>query len=59
MLKNPEYTQSFDGYENDQVETHVEPVAEELAHEEIEEVEELYEEENLENRGSTKSNCKN
>ena len=39
MLKNPEYTQAFDSYENEQVETQVvEPIREEFANEEIEKV---------------------
>ena len=48
MLKNPEYAQAFDGYENEQVETQVvEPIREEYANEEIQEVEQYYEEQEL------------
>lgn len=43
MQKNPEYATTFDGYENEQVETHViEPVVEELAKQELDEIEDLY-----------------
>ena len=52
MLKNPEYSQAFDGYENEQVETpSVEPVMEELGGEELEEieVEEYHQEKEVEN----------
>ena len=51
MLKNPEYSQAFDGYENDQVETHVETriesAAEDFAHGELEDTEDYYDEEAL------------
>ncbi len=51
MLKNPEYSQAFDGYDNEQVETQAaEPVREEFASEELEEVEEYYEEEDLDTK---------
>lgn len=56
MHKNPEYGQTFDSYENEQVETQViEPVSDVLANQDLEEVEEFYdedetlEEEKLEN----------
>lgn len=49
MLKNSEYSPAFDGYDNEQVATQAaEPVREEFANEELEEVEEYYEEENIE-----------
>ena len=48
MLKNPEYSQAFDGYENDQVETHVESVTKDFSNEEIEDTENYYDEEALE-----------
>ncbi|MCZ6555044.1 MAG: sigma-70 family RNA polymerase sigma factor [Candidatus Dadabacteria bacterium] len=51
MLKNPEYSQAFDGYENDQVETHVETRIEsapqDFAHGELEDTEDYYDEEAL------------
>jgi len=51
MLKNPEYSQVFDGYENDQVETHVETriesAPEDFAHGELEDTEDYYDEEAL------------
>ncbi|MEM7009121.1 MAG: RNA polymerase sigma factor RpoD/SigA [Thermodesulfobacteriota bacterium] len=48
MLKNSQYNQSFD-YDNEQVETpSVEPVVDELAAEESQDVEEYFEEEELE-----------
>ncbi len=51
MLKNPEYSQAFDGYENDQVETHVETriesAPEDFAHGELEDTEDYYDEEAL------------
>lgn len=60
MQKNPEFTQAFDGYENEQVETQViEPVSDVLVNQDLEEVEELYddeetqEEENSENEQPT------
>ena len=41
MLKNPGFNQALDGYDNEQVETPaVEPVTEEFANEQIEEIEE-------------------
>ena len=44
MQKTPEYSQAFDGYENEQVETQViEPVVEGLANQELDEVEDFYE----------------
>jgi len=40
MLKNPEYSQAFDSYDNERVETHViESVVEGFANQEIEEIE--------------------
>ena len=51
MQKNPEYSQAFDGYENDQVETHVETriesAAKDFAHGELEDTEDYYDEEAL------------
>ncbi len=45
MLKNSEYSQAFDGYENDQVETHIESVAEDFTHAELEDTEDYFDEE--------------
>ncbi len=40
MLKNPEYSQAFDSYDNEQVETHViEPITEGFVNQEYEEIE--------------------
>ncbi|MCZ6865440.1 MAG: RNA polymerase sigma factor RpoD/SigA [Candidatus Dadabacteria bacterium] len=47
MLKNPEYSQAFDGYENDQVETRIESAPEDFAHGELEDTEDYYDEEAL------------
>jgi len=56
MHKNPEFSQAFDGYENEQIETQViEPVSDVLVNQDLEEGEEFYddeetqEEENSEN----------
>ncbi len=46
MLKNPEYSQAFDGYE--QAETHIESVAESFMHEELKDTEDYFDEETLE-----------
>ncbi len=48
MLKNPEYSQAFDGYEHEQAETHIESVAESFTHEELEDTEDYFDEETLE-----------
>ncbi|MGB3364885.1 MAG: RNA polymerase sigma factor RpoD/SigA [Thermodesulfobacteriota bacterium] len=46
MLKNPEHSQSFDGYDNEQVETQViEPAIEGLANQDIEETEDFFDNE--------------
>ncbi len=51
MLKNPGYNQALDSYDNEQVETSaVEPVTEEFVSEEINEIEEYYDEETLDSR---------
>jgi len=47
MLKNPEYSQAFDGYEVDQVETHIEPVAEDFTRKELEDADDYFEDETL------------
>ena len=46
MLKNPEHSQCFDGYDNEQVETQViEPAIEGLANQDIEETEDFFDNE--------------
>jgi len=47
MLKNPEYSQAFDGYEVDQVETRIEPVAEDFTREELQDADDYFEDETL------------
>jgi len=53
MLKNPEYSQAFDGYESEQVETPIEPVTEEFENEGLEEIQQYYDEETLDNEQVT------
>lgn len=48
MQKTQEYTQTYDGYDNEQVETQViEPVVEELAKQELDETEDYYDNDSL------------
>ena len=48
MLKNPQYSQGLESFDNEQVEAQVvEPVGNEFASEEIEEIEEYYDEKDL------------
>lgn len=54
MQKAPEYSQSFDGFENEQIENQViEPVTDSLVSEDLDVIEDLYDDENLEDEKET------